>query len=179
MKYDPKTNLCRRKVLCKAFKTGDLWLLAVVLNQRLKSTLETCFILYLNCRIQEVKDSCKDKTGMNAFERGHIFLSEDIWTPLTALATRETLYLLREDHQWRKSSNSLTVNENKEPCSGSLTVLETLPISCVSSVHLWPSDECRMDIKLYDEVSVQHVTGLDSAASTVRQRQDAKHRHRL
>lgn len=93
-------------------------------------------------------------------------LQEDIWTPLTALATRETLYLLREDHQWRKSSNSLTVNENKEPCSGSLTVLETLPISCVSSVHLWPSDECRMDIKLYDETVKQEKTWCVRSEST-------------
>lgn len=82
-----------------------------------------------------------------------ISLSEDIWTPLTVLATRETLYLLREDHQWRKSSSSLTGNESQDPNSGSVSVLETLPISCVSSVHLWPSHQCRMDIKLYDEVS--------------------------
>lgn len=74
--------------------------------------------------------------------------------PLTVLATRETLYLLREDHQWRKSPISQTVNENKEQSTGSVTVLETLPISCVSSVHLWPSDQCRIDIKLYDEVSM-------------------------
>lgn len=87
-------------------------------------------------------------------EAARIFLSEEIWTPLTVLATRETLYLLKEDHQWRKSSNGLTVNENKEPSSGSVSILETLPISCVSSVHLWPSDQCRVDIKLYDEVSV-------------------------
>lgn len=71
--------------------------------------------------------------------------------PLTVLATRETLYLLEEDHQWRK--NSSTSNENNESCSGSVTILETLPISCVSSVLLWPADQCRMDVKLYDEVS--------------------------
>ena len=47
MKYDPKTYLCSRKVLCKAFKTCDLWLLAVVLNQRRKSTLETCFVFFI------------------------------------------------------------------------------------------------------------------------------------
>uniref|UniRef100_A0A3Q1K221 Serine/threonine-protein kinase 11-interacting protein n=1 Tax=Anabas testudineus TaxID=64144 RepID=A0A3Q1K221_ANATE len=76
------------------------------------------------------------------------------------LATRETLYLLREDHQWRKSLHSQTVNENKEQSSGSgsVAVLETLPISCVSSVHLWPSDQCRIDIKLYDEVVKQEKT---------------------
>lgn len=79
--------------------------------------------------------------------------------PLTVLATRETLYLLREDHQWRRSSSSLPVNEHQEPNSGSLTVLETLPISCVSSVNLWPSDQCRMDIKLYDEVGLQMLLG--------------------
>uniref|UniRef100_A0A665WJU4 Uncharacterized protein n=1 Tax=Echeneis naucrates TaxID=173247 RepID=A0A665WJU4_ECHNA len=82
-----------------------------------------------------------------------IFLPEDIWTPLTVLATRETLYLLREDHQWTKSSNSPTEDGNKEACdSGSFAVLETLPISCVSSVQLWPSHQCRIDLKLYDEV---------------------------
>lgn len=47
------------------------------------------------------------------------------------------------------------MNENTEPSSGGVVILETLPISCVSSVHLWPSDQCRMDIKLYDEVSMQ------------------------
>ena len=51
------------------------------------------------------------------------------------------------------------MNENKEPSSGSVTILETLPISCVSSVHLWPSDQCRMDIKLYDEVRTQQRFG--------------------
>ncbi|XP_054480058.1 serine/threonine-protein kinase 11-interacting protein isoform X3 [Anoplopoma fimbria] len=85
-------------------------------------------------------------------------LQEEIWMPLTVLATRETLYLLREDHQWRKSSNSLTVNENQEPSSGGVTILETLPISCVSSVNLWPSDQCRMDFKLYDETVKQEKT---------------------
>uniref|UniRef100_A0A667WIT5 Serine/threonine-protein kinase 11-interacting protein n=1 Tax=Myripristis murdjan TaxID=586833 RepID=A0A667WIT5_9TELE len=83
---------------------------------------------------------------------------EDIWTPLTVLATRETLYLLNEDHQWRKSSPNLTANENADPCSGTVTILETQPISCVSSVHLWPSDPCRMNMKLYDETVKQEKT---------------------
>ncbi|XP_029373296.1 serine/threonine-protein kinase 11-interacting protein isoform X2 [Echeneis naucrates] len=86
-------------------------------------------------------------------------LQEDIWTPLTVLATRETLYLLREDHQWTKSSNSPTEDGNKEACdSGSFAVLETLPISCVSSVQLWPSHQCRIDLKLYDETVKQEKT---------------------
>ncbi|XP_041834979.1 serine/threonine-protein kinase 11-interacting protein isoform X2 [Melanotaenia boesemani] len=83
-------------------------------------------------------------------------LQEDMWTPLTVLATRETLYLLKEDHQWRKTS--LTANENNDPNSGSSTVLETLPISCVSSVLVWPSDQCRIDFKLYDETVKQEKT---------------------
>ncbi|XP_024144725.1 serine/threonine-protein kinase 11-interacting protein [Oryzias melastigma] len=83
-------------------------------------------------------------------------LQDDIWTPLTVLATRETLYLLRESHQWRKGSS--TASESEESRSGSVTVSETLPISCVSSVVLWPSEECRMDIKLYDETVKQERT---------------------
>uniref|UniRef100_A0A8C2XQ64 Serine/threonine-protein kinase 11-interacting protein n=1 Tax=Cyclopterus lumpus TaxID=8103 RepID=A0A8C2XQ64_CYCLU len=85
-------------------------------------------------------------------------LQEDVWMPLTVLATRETLYLLREDHQWRKSSGGPTVEDKPEPSSGGVDVLETLPISCVSAVHLWPSDQCRMDIKLYDETVKQERT---------------------
>ncbi|XP_029302086.1 LOW QUALITY PROTEIN: serine/threonine-protein kinase 11-interacting protein [Cottoperca gobio] len=93
-------------------------------------------------------------------------LQENIWTPLTVLATRETLYLLKEDHQWRKSPNSLTENENDEASSGSVTILETLPISCVSSVHLWPSDQCRMDVKLYDETVKEEKTWCVRSDST-------------
>ncbi|TNN70296.1 Serine/threonine-protein kinase 11-interacting protein [Liparis tanakae] len=78
-------------------------------------------------------------------------LQDDVWMPLTVLATRETLYLLREDHQWRRSSGGLPAEEQPEPSSGGVAVLETLPISCVSAVHLWPSDRRRMDVQLYDE----------------------------
>ncbi|MEQ2275038.1 hypothetical protein XENORESO_018870 [Xenotaenia resolanae] len=79
-----------------------------------------------------------------------------MWLPQTVLATRETLYLLEEDHQWRKTSSEAT--ENSEPCSGNVAVLETLPISCVSSVLLWHSDQLRMDIQLYDETVKQEKT---------------------
>lgn len=75
---------------------------------------------------------------------------------MTILATRENLYLLEEDHQWRKGSNSPTGDENG-PSSGSVAVLESLPISCVSSVHVWPSDPCRLDIRLYDEASLNKI----------------------
>ncbi|XP_017282417.1 serine/threonine-protein kinase 11-interacting protein isoform X3 [Kryptolebias marmoratus] len=83
-------------------------------------------------------------------------LREDRWTSLTLLTTRETLYLLEEDHQWRK--NCSAADGNVEPCSGGAAILETLPISCVSSVLLWPADRCRMDLKLYDETVKQERT---------------------
>ncbi|XP_061571741.1 serine/threonine-protein kinase 11-interacting protein [Cololabis saira] len=83
-------------------------------------------------------------------------LQEDVWIPVTVLATRETLYLLKEDHQWRKTSSA--GSEDTGPCSGGVSVLETLPISCVSSVLQYESDQCRMDVKLYDETVKQEKT---------------------
>lgn len=80
------------------------------------------------------------------------FFIDNSWTPLTVLVAKETLYLLNEDHQWRKSPPNAAANESREPSSGAVTVLESQPISCVSSARLWPSDACRMDIQLYDEV---------------------------
>ncbi|XP_047210933.1 serine/threonine-protein kinase 11-interacting protein isoform X2 [Girardinichthys multiradiatus] len=91
-------------------------------------------------------------------------LQEEMWLPQTVLATRETLYLLEEDHQWRKTSSEAT--ENSEPCSGNVAVLETLPISCVSSVLLWHSDQLRMDIQLYDETVKQEKTWSVRSEST-------------
>ncbi|XP_015229446.1 PREDICTED: serine/threonine-protein kinase 11-interacting protein [Cyprinodon variegatus] len=83
-------------------------------------------------------------------------LRDESWLSLTVLATRETLYLLEEDHQWSKTSSAVT--ENSEACSGNVVVIETLPISCVSSVVLLPSDQHRMDIKLFDETMKQEKT---------------------
>lgn len=87
-------------------------------------------------------------------------LPGDIWKSLTVLATRETLHLLQEDHQWRKRPAGTAQDQTQDqdqaqdqPSSGAVTVLESLPISCVSSLHLWHADERRMDIELYDEVS--------------------------
>ncbi|KAM6945407.1 serine/threonine-protein kinase 11-interacting protein [Aplochiton taeniatus] len=82
-------------------------------------------------------------------------LHEDTLTPVTILATRETLYLLNEDHQWSKNVPNPLANGSADPCSGRVTVLEMQPISCVSSVRLWSSDPCRLDIQLYDEVVKQ------------------------
>uniref|UniRef100_A0A674NEH1 Serine/threonine-protein kinase 11-interacting protein n=1 Tax=Takifugu rubripes TaxID=31033 RepID=A0A674NEH1_TAKRU len=82
-------------------------------------------------------------------------LQGDVSSSLTILATRETLYLLQEDHQWRKGPGELAAGEAS---SGAFTVLESLPISCVSSLRLWPSDGCRMDIELFDETVKQEKT---------------------
>ncbi|KAM4710642.1 serine/threonine-protein kinase 11-interacting protein isoform 2-T2 [Anableps anableps] len=89
---------------------------------------------------------------------------EEVWLPQTVLATRETLYLLEEDHQWRRSGSAAT--GDGDACSGSVAVLETLPISCVSSVLLWPPDQLRMDIKLYDETVKQEKTWCVRTEST-------------
>ncbi|KAJ0009436.1 hypothetical protein NQD34_001138 [Periophthalmus magnuspinnatus] len=94
----------------------------------------------------------------NGIRLYYFSLVEEFWTPLTVLATRETLHLLREDHQWRKSATDPTANGSEEPSSGGVTVLESQPISCMSSIVLWPTDSCRMDIKLYDETVKQEKT---------------------
>lgn len=67
--------------------------------------------------------------------------------------------MLQEDHQWRKGPGDPAEGEAS---SGGFTVLESLPISCVSSLHLWPTDECRLDIELYDEVSARRMRACDA-----------------
>ncbi|XP_033899448.3 serine/threonine-protein kinase 11-interacting protein-like isoform X1 [Acipenser ruthenus] len=78
--------------------------------------------------------------------------------PVTVLVTQATLYLLSEDHQWRKGMSSQTSNENTESISGTVHIHETQPISCVSSVHLFLSSPYRVDIKLYDEIAKDEKT---------------------
>ncbi|KAJ3584332.1 hypothetical protein NHX12_014828 [Muraenolepis orangiensis] len=103
---------------------------------------------------------CEDDTYA---EGGHLdffyllafLLQDNSWTPLTVLVTKETLYLLVEDHQWCKgpSGNGPDGGDNggEGPSTGAATILESRPISCVSSAGLWPLDACRIDIQLYDE----------------------------
>uniref|UniRef100_A0A8C7NG86 Serine/threonine-protein kinase 11-interacting protein n=1 Tax=Oncorhynchus mykiss TaxID=8022 RepID=A0A8C7NG86_ONCMY len=80
------------------------------------------------------------------------------------LKSISTTRLNPQHHLWYelprfiKSLPHPSANENGEPCSGRVTVQETQPISCVSSVHLWSSDPCRMDIKLYDEIVKEEKT---------------------
>ncbi|XP_030639233.1 LOW QUALITY PROTEIN: serine/threonine-protein kinase 11-interacting protein [Chanos chanos] len=87
------------------------------------------------------------------------FLCQDgAWSSVTVLVTRETLYLLDEDHQWSKSRPEPTANEDGQTCVGRVTIRETQPISCVSSIGLTSSDPCRVDIKLYDEMAKEERT---------------------
>ncbi|XP_053353628.1 serine/threonine-protein kinase 11-interacting protein isoform X2 [Clarias gariepinus] len=72
---------------------------------------------------------------------------------VTVLATQEKLCLLEEDHQWRKSSSSPASTEETQTTSGHATVREMQPISCVSSILLFSSDPCQVDIQLYDELT--------------------------
>ncbi|XP_046723866.1 serine/threonine-protein kinase 11-interacting protein isoform X2 [Silurus meridionalis] len=82
----------------------------------------------------------------------------DSLTSVTVLATQETLCLLDENHQWRKSCSMLSVNEMAQTTSGQVTLRETQPISSVSSILLCSSDPCQVNIQLYDEVAKEEKT---------------------
>ncbi|KAK7144517.1 hypothetical protein R3I94_010821 [Phoxinus phoxinus] len=71
---------------------------------------------------------------------------------VSVLATKEMLFLLDEDHQWSKTQ------PEGQMSSGKVTVLETQPISCLSSVHLFSSNPCQVDLKLYDEMAKKEKT---------------------
>ncbi|XP_076872109.1 serine/threonine-protein kinase 11-interacting protein isoform X2 [Brachyhypopomus gauderio] len=79
-------------------------------------------------------------------------------TSVTVLATRDTLCLLDEDHQWSKRQSELQADEAGQTSSARVTVREIQPISCVSSILLSSSDPCQVDIKLYDEMSKEERT---------------------
>ncbi|XP_077055298.1 serine/threonine-protein kinase 11-interacting protein [Siphateles boraxobius] len=71
---------------------------------------------------------------------------------MSVLATKEMLFLLDEDHQWSKSQPEGKMS------SGKVTVQETQPISCLSSIHLFSSNPCQVDLKLYDEMTKKEKT---------------------
>ncbi|XP_066522181.1 serine/threonine-protein kinase 11-interacting protein isoform X2 [Hoplias malabaricus] len=83
---------------------------------------------------------------------------DDCWKSVTVLATRDTLCLLDEDHQWSKSQSELTTAEERQTSSVRVTIHETQPISCVSSIRLYSSNPCLVDIKLYDEMAKEEKT---------------------
>ncbi|KAG9349163.1 hypothetical protein JZ751_029486 [Albula glossodonta] len=85
--------------------------------------------------------------------------------PVTVLVTQEMLYLLNEDHQWSKSLPSTTPEEGVFTGSERATIEETQPISCVSSVNLFASDPCRVNINIYDEIEKEEKTWFLQAGS--------------
>ncbi|TSK62526.1 Serine/threonine-protein kinase 11-interacting protein [Bagarius yarrelli] len=80
----------------------------------------------------------------------------DSLTSVSVLATKETLFLLNEDHQWIKSCFRLQTNTT----SSRVTVYERQPISYVSSIHLYSSQPCQVDIQFYDELTKEERTWL-------------------
>ncbi|XP_057685959.1 serine/threonine-protein kinase 11-interacting protein [Corythoichthys intestinalis] len=158
------TLLVRDGVRCKRF-FGLLTGIVREMAHRTDSKLRSISTARLNPQHHLWPLVCEDiqtdvEDGQLQFCYVLAFLPQDnMWVPMTVLATRETLYLLSEDHQWGKGTNHpTTLNDSLTQSSGSFSVLETLPISCVSSVHLWPNEQCRMDVKLYDETQKEEKT---------------------
>ncbi|XP_064182885.1 serine/threonine-protein kinase 11-interacting protein isoform X1 [Anguilla rostrata] len=149
------TLLVRDRPRCKHFfglLTGIAKELAPKSNSKLKSISSTRLnpqhhLWSLLCDIsQDVEHYQPQFLYVLAF-----IMSGGSLSPVTVLVTPETMYLLNEDHQWRKSLPDATPSEHPSS-SGSVVVQETQPISCVSSVHLFACDPCRVNINIYDEV---------------------------
>ncbi|TRY90331.1 hypothetical protein DNTS_015226 [Danionella cerebrum] len=75
---------------------------------------------------------------------------EDSLHSVSVLATKEMLFLLKEDHQWSKAQG--------QQGSGRMAIHDSQPISCVSSIHLFSSNPCRMDLIFYDEIAKKEKT---------------------
>ncbi|XP_058259397.1 serine/threonine-protein kinase 11-interacting protein isoform X2 [Hemibagrus wyckioides] len=88
----------------------------------------------------------------------------DSLSSVTVLATQESLFLLDEDHQWSKSYSKLA-NEEAQNTSRQVTIREMQPISYVSSILLFSSDPCQVNIQLYDELANEEKTWLLRAKS--------------
>ncbi|XP_060775072.1 serine/threonine-protein kinase 11-interacting protein isoform X5 [Neoarius graeffei] len=82
----------------------------------------------------------------------------DSLTSVTVLATLETLFLLDEDYQWSKNCSRLAASVEAQTTSGPVTIRETQPISCVSSILLFSTDPCQVYIQLYDELAKEEKT---------------------
>ncbi|XP_073708377.1 serine/threonine-protein kinase 11-interacting protein [Garra rufa] len=96
---------------------------------------------------------CEEENSHPPFRYLLAFLQQDgSLASVSVLATKEMLFLLDEDHQWSKSQ------PEGQMSSGEVTVQETQPISCVSSIHLFSSDPCQVDLKLYDEMAKKEKT---------------------
>ncbi|XP_036401115.1 serine/threonine-protein kinase 11-interacting protein [Megalops cyprinoides] len=158
------TLLVRDSARCKHFfglLTGIVRELAHKSNSKLKSISTTRLnpqhhlwpLLCETTRVDGAEDCQPQFFYLLAFTQ-----QGDSLSPVTVLATQETLYLLNEDHQWCKSLPDPMPNEDEPTSGGRVTVQETQPISCVSSVHLFASDPCRVNINVYDEMEKEEKT---------------------
>ncbi|XP_016382184.1 serine/threonine-protein kinase 11-interacting protein-like isoform X3 [Sinocyclocheilus rhinocerous] len=96
---------------------------------------------------------CEEDDSQPPFRYLLAFLQQDgSLVSVSVLATKEMLFLLDEDHQWSKSQPEGQMN------SGKVTVQETQPISSVSSINLFSSHPCQVDLKLYDEMAKKEKT---------------------
>lgn len=152
------TLLVRNSARCKWF-FGKLTDIATELAPKSESKLKGISNTRLNPQhhlwhlVCEETQTCGDEDSHPPFRYFLAFLQQDSTLgPVSVLATKEMLFLLDEDYQWRKSQPEGQTN------SGKVTVQETQPISCVSSVQLFSSDPCRVDLKLYDEMDKKEKT---------------------
>lgn len=146
------TLLVRNSARCKWFfnKLTDI---ARELAPKSESKLKGISTTRLNPQhhlwhlVCEETQPCDEDDSHPPFRYLLAFLQQDSSLgSVSVLATKEMLFLLDEDHQWSKSQ------PEGQTSSGQVTVQETQPISCVSSIHLFSSDPCRVDLKLYDEM---------------------------
>ncbi|XP_033857719.3 serine/threonine-protein kinase 11-interacting protein-like [Acipenser ruthenus] len=158
------TLLIRDRAKCKSFfnlLTGIIRGFAPNSDSKLKSISTTRVnpqhhLWPLLC--ENAESDISEDSQLHFFYLLAFLVQDGSLAPITVLVTQATLYLLSEDHQWRKGMSSQTSNGNTESICGTVHIHKTQPISCVSSVHLFLSAPCRVDIKLYDEISKDEKT---------------------
>ncbi|XP_069473055.1 serine/threonine-protein kinase 11-interacting protein isoform X2 [Ambystoma mexicanum] len=74
-------------------------------------------------------------------------------SPVTLIVAGSNLYLLEETHQWMYSLSHVSeaTSSYSDPSGGEACVKEKQSISCISSVHLFRTADCHLQIRLYDE----------------------------
>ncbi|XP_041117492.1 serine/threonine-protein kinase 11-interacting protein isoform X2 [Polyodon spathula] len=165
------TLLIRDREKCKSFfnlLTGIVRGFAPSSDSKLKSISTTRVnpehhLWPLLC--ENTESDISEDSQLHFFYLLAFLVQDSSLAPVTVLVTQATLYLLNEDHQWRKGMSSQTSSGNTESISGTVHIHETQPISCVSSVHLFLSAPCRIDIKLYDEIAKDEKTWCLQTAS--------------
>ncbi|MGH0114466.1 UNVERIFIED_CONTAM: hypothetical protein FKN15_017766 [Acipenser sinensis] len=158
------TLLIRDRAKCKSFfnlLTGIIRGFAPNSDSKLKSISTTRVnpqhhLWPLLC--ENAESDISEDSQLHFFYLLAFLVQDGSLAPITVLVTQTTLYLLSEDHQWRKGMSRQTSNGNTESICGTVHIHKTQPISCVSSVHLFLSAPCRVDIKLYDEISKDEKT---------------------